>query len=80
MKVAWLIFGVILGASFTPIIIEAVEYYGKFPPTPAWQSFEIDNNFTLPNNTQAFLNATSYKDIMFIVTDGSINVTFVPYP
>ncbi len=82
MKVAWLIFGIIIGASLYPVIVEAVEYYGKFPPTPAFQEFEIDNNATGVDLTinQTFINATSYKDKLFIVTDGSIEAWFVEYP
>ncbi len=82
MKAAWLIFGIILGASFTPIIIEAVEYYGKFPPTAAWQTLEIDANSSSVDlgNNQTFINATSYRDKLWIVTDGSIEVFFVEHP
>ncbi len=77
---AYLVLGIILGGSVYPIMTEAQTYYGKFPPTPAWQELEADNNFTRPLQEQLFLNATSYSDKMFIVSDGSISVTFVPYP
>jgi len=82
MKVAWMIFGIIIGASLYPIVVEAQDYFGKFPPTPAWQELEIDNNATTinPLQNQTFINATSYKDKLWIVTDGSIIASFVDYP
>lgn len=81
MKIAWLVFGVILGASFTPILIEAVEYYGKFPPTAAWQEIETDDNATIPSqDNRTYVNATSYHDKLWIITDGSIEAYFIEFP
>lgn len=82
MKLTWMIFGIILGASFTPILIEAQEYFGKFPPTPAWQEIEIANDHTInPLDPVTFtLDARSYSDKMFIVSDGSIIINITQYP
>ncbi len=80
--VAWLVLGIVLGGSVYPIMTEAVEYYGKFPPTPAWQTMEIDTNSSSVNlaTNQSFASATSYNDKLWIVTDGSIEVFFLEHP
>ncbi len=79
--IAWIIVGVIIGAAFYPVIVEAQEYFGKFPPTPAWDEIETDSNATInPLLAQNFINATSYSDKFFIVSDGSLNIFVTEYP
>ncbi len=76
-----LIFGIVLTVSFYPIVTEAVEYYGKFPPTSAWQELETDDDATINVLvSQTFLNASSYKDKMWIISDGSLDIFFTEYP
>ena len=78
---AWIIVGVVLGLSLYPIVTEAQQYYGKFPPTPAWQEIDTDDNVAAINNfSQPFLNASSYNDRFFIISDGSIDIFFTEYP
>jgi len=79
--VAWLVLGVIIGGSVYPIMVEAQDYFGKFPPTPAFQDFQTDSNATInPLLSQNFINATSYNDRMFIISDGSLNIFITEYP
>jgi len=80
-RISWFILGVIAAVSFYPIITEAQEYFGKFPPTPAWQEIEMDDNATInPLLAQNFINATSYSDKFFIISDGSLNIFVTEYP
>ena len=80
--IAWIIVGVIIGAAFYPVIVEAQEYFGKFPPTPAWQEIEVANDAVMNpfvvGNT--IINASSYSDKIFLVTDGSILINITEYP
>lgn len=69
--------GVILGLGFGPQISEALY---SIPPTNAWQTIFINDNVTIPTNNNTSLNATSYRDIMYLVSDGSINITIGTYP
>jgi len=75
-----LIVGVVLLASFYPIVTEAQDYFGKFPPTPAWQEIEIANDAIPTSNPQIIITADSYSDKIFIVSDGSININITEYP
>ena len=77
---AWLILGIVIGGSVYPIMVEAQQYFGKFPPTPAWQEIDTDANAVINNFSQPFLNATSYNDRFFIISDGSIDIFFTEYP
>ncbi len=78
---AWMIVGIVIGAAFYPVIVEAQEYFGKFPPTPAWQQIEIANNGTFtPVPGPNIINATSYSDKFFFVTDGSILINLTQHP
>ncbi len=74
------IIGVIMFASFYPIVIEAQEYFGKFPPTPAWQEIEIANDAVPIPNPETIILADSYSDKMFLVSDGSIIINITQYP
>ena len=69
MKAAWIVLGIILGASLYPIMIEAQDYYGKFPPTSAYSMFHL--NDTIDNQNLSF-NGSSYDSTIHIITDGSI--------
>ncbi len=77
---AWIVVGVIIGVAFYPVVVEAQQYFGKFPPTPAWQEIDTDDNAVINNFSQPFLNATSYNDRFFIISDGSIDIFFTEYP
>ncbi len=74
MKVAWVFLGIVIGISFYPIIVEAVEYYGKFPPTRAYDTASIENT------TSQRINATSYSSPLILVSDGTVELTFVTVP
>ena len=80
--ILWMVFGGVIALSFYPILVEAQDYFGKFPPTPAWQTVEVANdaimNPFVVGNT--IINATSYADKIFIVTDGSILINITEYP
>jgi len=65
---------------FYPMAIEAQDYFGKFPPTPAFKEIEIANNAVPFPNLQTTLEAVSYADKFFIVTDGSIIINVTQYP
>lgn len=74
MKAAWVILGIVIGISFYPIMSEAVEYYGKFPPTRAYDSASIENT------TSQRINATSYSSPLILVSDDYITLEFVRVP
>lgn len=57
----WLVLGIILGLAVFPIMSEAQEYYGKFPPTPAFR------NVTTTTDT---IEADSYADVLNLVGVG----------
>ena len=74
------VFGAILVLVFYPSMLEAQEYFGKFPPTPAFKEVGIGNNATLFPNAETSVVAISYADDFFIVTDGSILINITEYP
>ena len=74
-----IIVGIVITASFYPVISEAQEYFGKFPPTPAWQDIEIAVDANLPITDQTTINATSYNDRLFLISDGSININITEF-
>ncbi len=61
-------------ASFYPIITEAVEYYGKFPPTVAYSQITVNDTI---QTVGTVLDADSYSQNLNFGSDGSIliNVT-----
>ncbi len=71
---AWIIFGVVIGMSLYPIVVEAVEYYGKFPPTAAYSSITLNDTVQVIGET---IEAERYNRNLKIGTDGSIliNIT-----
>lgn len=71
MKAAWILFGIIIGIAFYPIASEAIEYYGKFPPTAAWTTISV-NDTQNPNSTMI---PFSYSAPLYFASDGSINIT-----
>jgi len=76
--------GVLVGGMmltlFYPMAIEAQDYFGKFPPTTAFNEIEIANDAELFPNLQTNLQAISYSDKFFIVSDGSIIINVTQYP
>ncbi len=66
-KAAYLVLGIILGGSVYPIMIEAQDYYGKFPPTVAFSKID-------PNST-GDVEAISYSDVVTFTGDGSIEIS-----
>ncbi len=71
MRKVDLFVGVIVGAVIVSIIgsSEAAEYYGKFPPTPAFRNFTDGSNI---------IEADSYADV--ITFTGGDNMTLVYFP
>lgn len=65
----WILFGIVIGMSLYPIVVEAVEYYGKFPPTAAWSGITLNDNDT---TFDATLDAIQYNRELYIISDGSI--------
>jgi len=65
---------------FYPMAIEAQDYFGKFPPTRAFDEIEIANDAELFPNLQTTLEAVTYSDKFFIVSDGSIIINVTQYP
>ncbi len=65
---------------FYPMAIEAQDYFGKFPPTTAFNEVEIANDAVPFPNAQTNLEAISYSDKFFIVSDGSIIINVTQYP
>ena len=63
--------------TYLPSIAEAIY---SIPPTNAWQTIIIDDNVTIPTVNSTIFNATSYRDTMYLVSDGSINITLGIYP
>lgn len=51
----------------------------SIPPTPAWTEIKIDTNYTWPESSQTTLSAINYSDNLYIVSDGSINISITEY-
>ncbi len=65
------VFGAVMIFSIYPILVEAADYYGKFPPTPAWSKIIVNDKV---NNLGENMTANQYNRELFIVTDGSIEI------
>ena len=52
----------------------------SIPPTPSWDEIEIANDVTVTPNPQTFINASTYTDKFFFITDGSILLNITTYP
>ena len=63
--------------TYFPTIAEAIY---SVPPTNAWQTIVVDSNSTIASLNQTNITAISYKDTLFLVSDGSINITLGVYP
>jgi len=50
---------------------------GGIPPTPAWQN--IATNDTNSTTIPAWVNATSFNDNLWIISDGSILIEVIDY-
>lgn len=74
--IAGIIIGVIVGVALAPKISEAIY---SIPPTNAWDQILFRyGNWTVTNIDN--INATSYSDNLYLISDGSIlfNVTTFP--
>lgn len=56
---------------YFPQISEAIY---SIPPTDAFAGFRINDNATYTLSADQGLNASSYKDIPWLLSDGSINI------
>ena len=63
--------------TYLPNIAEAIY---SIPPTNAWQTIIIDDNATIPTVNNTNITAISYRDTLYLVSDGSINITIGVYP
>ncbi len=52
----------------------------SIPPTPAWSHIQIGINDSKSENSEYLLNATSYSDRLYLLSDGSINLTVTTFP
>lgn len=66
-----IVLGVGIGIALAPTAIDAI------PPTPAFKN--IGSNDTDATTNPAWINATSYRNDLMIVTDGSILVEVIQY-
>ena len=63
--------------TYFPSIAEALY---SIPPTNAWQTIIIDNNVTLSDSGLTNITAITYRDTLFLVSDGSIGINITTYP
>ena len=63
--------------TYYPTIAEALY---SIPPTNAWQTIVIDNNVTLPDSGLINISAITYRDTLYLVSDGSIGINITTYP
>lgn len=70
------ILGIIVGVALGPRLSEAIY---SIPPTDAWDQiiFRYDN-WTVTNIDN--INATSYSDNLYLISDGSILFNVTTYP
>ena len=69
--------GIVFGVALGPQISEALY---SIPPTNAWQTIGIDNNVVFPNSSDPTISAISYRDTLYLVSDGSILINITSYP
>jgi len=68
----------ILGiVTYFPTIAEALY---SIPPTNAWQTIVIDQNVTLSDSGLLNISAITYRDTLYLVSDGSIGINITAYP
>ena len=63
--------------TYLPEIAEAVY---SIPPTNAWQAIVINSNATYTTTGDTYINATSYRDILNLISDGSIDINITTFP
>ena len=63
--------------TYLPNIAEAIY---SIPPTNAWDLIISDDNATFVDQGETNVTAISYRDTLYLISDGSINITMVPYP
>lgn len=72
-----ILLGIVIGLAFGPQISEALY---SIPPTTAWNTIISNDNATFADNGETNVTAVSYRDTLYLISDGSINITMVPYP
>ena len=63
--------------TYLPSIAEAIY---SIPPTNAWQTIGVDSNATFSTLNETNVTAISYRDTLYLISDGSINITIGNYP
>ena len=69
--------GLVFGVAAGPRISEALY---SIPPTSAWQTIFINSNATYSSTGDTSINATSYNDEIWLLSDGSIGFNITTYP
>ncbi len=59
--------------------LDIAEAIYSIPPTPAWSTIEISNDFPWPNSSRNTITASNYTDKMYIVSDGSILINITEF-
>ena len=77
-----LLVGIAIGTFFGFLVAPqiALALY-SIPPTNAWRTIAVDYNSTEPEQGDTSVNAISYRDTLYLISDGSIlfNITkFTP--
>lgn len=61
---------------YFPQISEAIY---SIPPTDAWRTIGVSNEAVFPIDSQPTVNATSYRDTLYLVSDGSILINITEF-
>ena len=69
--------GLVAGISFGPQFVDAIY---SIPPTNAWQTIFINSNATYSSTGDTNITAISYKDELYLLSDGSIGFNITTYP
>ena len=75
--------GLIIGAIIPTlyfVVPPVAEALYAIPPTNAWQHVRINSNATYSSTGDTILNATSYDDYVYLLSDGSIGFNITTYP
>ena len=68
------------GLSVTYFISDIQALLGEVPPTNAFAGFNINDNATYSTTNATQVLATSYRDLPWLLSDGSINIEITSYP
>ena len=79
------IFGLCTGIAITAISIVTylpglAEALYSIPPTNAWQTIIVNSTANYSSTGDTIINATSYKDTIYLLSDGSIGFNITTYP